>query len=124
MPFHSFLIKPSIFNERNVAAVENVIIIIQVIEQAGDKIATIKASTIIERNPAFQQRLDESDSKNKARLLKKVFQRTWELLREQTHLPDVYKNIRLPILKHPTNIANPQNLDLVFTFPHEGKIKK
>ena len=124
LPSHSFLIKPSIFNERNVAAVENIIIIIQVIEQAGDKIANIKASTIIERNPAFQQRLNESDSKNKARLLKRVFQRTWELLREQTHLSEVYKNILLPIPKHPANIPTPQNLEIVFTFPHEGKIRK
>ena len=124
MPSHSFLIKPSIFNERNLAAVENVIIIIQVIEQAGDHIANIKASTIIERNLAFQQKLDETAPKHKAQLLKRVFQRTWELLREQTHLSEVYKNILLPIPKHPANIPTPQNLDLVFTFPHEGKIKK
>ena len=82
LPSHSFLIKPSIFNERNAAAVENVIIIIQIIEQAGDHIANVKASTIIERNPAFQQRLEETNPRHKAQLLKRVFKRTWELLFE------------------------------------------
>ena len=121
MPSHSFLIKPSIFNEKNQAAIENVIIIIQIIEQAGDHIANIKANTIIERNPAFQQRLNES--KNPNQLLKRVFKRTWELLIEQTHLLKVYKSIRLPNPKNPVNIPTLQNLNLVFTFPHEGKIK-
>lgn len=122
LPAHSFLIKPSIFNERNAAAVENVVIIIQVIEQAGDHIANIKANTIIERNPAFQQRLNES--KNPNQLLKRVFKRTWELLIEQTHLLKVYKSIRLPNPKNPVNIPTLQNLNLVFSFPHDGKIKK
>ena len=122
LPAHSFLIKPSIFNERNAAAVENVVIIIQVIEQAGDHIANIKADTIIERNPAFQQRLNES--KNPNQLLKRVFKRTWELLIEQTHLLKVYKSIRLPNPKNPVNIPTLQNLNLVFSFPHDGKIKK
>ena len=118
MPSHSFLIKPSIFNEKNQAAIENVIIIIQIIEQAGDHIANIKANTIIERNPAFQQRLNES--KNPNQLLKRVFKRTWELL----ILLKVYKSIRLPNPKNPVNIPTLQNLNLVFTFPHEGKIKQ
>lgn len=118
---HSFLIKSSIYGERNLAAVENVIIIIQVIEQAGNFTPNIKASTIIERNPIFKYRLDEQTSNNKSVLLKRVFKRTWELLREQTHLSEVYKNIQLPDPNDPKNIPTIKTLNMVFTFPHEGK---
>ena len=120
---NSFLIKSSIYGERNQAAVENVIIIIQVIEQAGNFTPNIKASTIIERNPIFKYRLDESSSRHKTQLLERVFKRTWELLREQTHLTDVYKNIQLPDPNDPKNIPTIKTLNMVFTFPHEGKIK-
>ena len=120
---NSFLIKSSIYGERNQAAVENVIIIIQVIEQAGNFTPNIKASTIIERNPIFKYRLDESSSRHKTQLLERVFKRTWELLREQTHLTDVYKNIQLPDPDDPKNIPTIKTLNMVFTFPHEGKIK-
>ena len=118
---NSFLIKSSIYSERNQAAVENVIIIIQVIEQAGNFTPNIKASTIIERNPIFKYRLDESSSRHKTQLLERVFKRTWELLREQTHLSDVYKNIQLPDPNDPNNIPTAKTLNMVFSFPHEGK---
>ena len=118
---NSFLIKSSIYGERNQAAVENVIIIIQVIEQAGNFTPNIKASTIIERNPIFKYRLDETNVNHKGRLLERVFKRTWELLREQTHLSDVYKNIQLPDPNDPKNIPTTKTLNMVFSFPHEGK---
>ena len=118
---HSFLIKSSIYGERNQAAVENVIIIIQVIEQAGNFTPNIKASTIIERNPILKYRLDEQTSNNKSVLLKRIFKRTWELLREQTHLTEVYKNIQLPDPNDPKNIPTAKTLNMVFSFPHEGK---
>ena len=118
---NSFLIKSSIYGERNQAAVENVIIIIQVIEQAGNFTPNIKASTIIERNPIFKYRLDESSSRHKTQLLERVFRRTWELLRDETHLTEVYKNIQLPDPDDPKNIPTAKTLNMVFTFPHEGK---
>lgn len=49
--------------ERNKVAVENVFIIVQLIEQAGDNIPRIKASTLIERNPQLQERLENSTNK-------------------------------------------------------------
>ena len=124
LPSHSFLVKPSIFNERNLAAVENVIIIVQVIEQAGDHVANIKASPLIERNPAFKQRLEQTAPKHKAQLLKRVFKRTWELLIEQTHLSEIYRNIQFPNPKSPDNIPSPDNMGMVFKIRHDGKVSR
>ena len=123
-PSNSFLIKSSIVGERNKAAVENVMIIIKVIEQAGDKgTPHIKASTIIERNEALKQRL--SKSTNPVQLLSRVFKRTWELLRNQTTLLETYEGIELPDPDDIRNIPTPSNMDtLIFEFPHKGKRKK
>lgn len=118
---HSYLVHGSITKQKNKAAVENVNIIVTLIEQAGDNVPRIKASTIIERNPQLQNRL-EADSSHKAQLLKRVFSKTWELLRTETDLQRVYKDIQLPDPKDPAFIPTVKNLDsLVFTFPHGGK---
>lgn len=118
---HSYLVHGSITKQKNKAAVENVNIIVTLIEQAGDNVPRIKASTIIERNPQLQNRL-EADSSHKAQLLKRVFSKTWELLRAETDLQRVYKDIQLPDPKDPAFIPTVKNLDsLVFTFPHGGK---
>ena len=118
---HSFLIRPSIVTERNKAAVENVMIIVKVIEQAGDRgTPHIKASTIIERNEALKWRL--SKDQNPERLLARVFKRTWELLREETTLQETYQDIELPDPEDKKNIPTPSRLDkIVFEFPHKGK---
>ena len=112
------------FKERNLAAVENVILITQLIEQSGNYTANIKASTLIARNPLFEYRLNESKLKHKSQLLQRVFKRTWELLRDETTLQEIYKNIQLPDPNDPLNIPTTKNLELVFRFPHEGKIEK
>lgn len=117
---HSYLVKSEIGKERNKAAVENVFIIAALIEQAGDNIPNIKASTIVERNPQLQQRLEENAKP--AQLLKRTFQKTWELLRDKTRLTDVYRDIQLPDPKNPATIPTPKTLsETVFTFPHKGK---
>ena len=117
---HSYLVKSEISKERNKAAVENVIIITTLIEQAGENVPRIKASTIIERNPQLQQRLENSS--NKRQLLRNVFTKTWELLRTKTRLKEVYKNIQLPDPKDPANIPTVTTLEsTVFSFPHDGK---
>ena len=123
-PNNSFLVKPSIVSERNKAAVANVFIIVQLIEQAGDKgTPHIKASTLIERNEAFKQRLNRD--KNPSRLLCRVFKKTWELLRTQTTLLETYDNIILPDPNDISKIPTHSNMHkLVFEFPHNGKSKK
>lgn len=117
---HSYLVKSEISKERNKTAVENVIIITTLIEQAGENVPRIKASTIIERNPQLQQRLENST--NKRQFLKRTFEKTWELLRTKTRLQEVYKNIQLPDPKDPANIPTVATLEsTVFSFPHDGK---
>ena len=123
-PSNSFLIKPSIVAERNKAAVANIFIIVQLIEQAGDKgTPHIKASTIIERNEALKARLKKDTHPN--RLLSRVFKRTWELLRSHTTLLETYDGIMLPDPNDISKIPTPSNMHkLVFEFRHNGKIKK
>ena len=117
---HSYLVHSSIAKQRNKAAVENVNIIVTLIEQAGDNIPRIKASTIIERNPQFQQRLEVST--NKTQLLRTCFSKTWELLKEETDLLTAYKDIKLPDPKDPAFIPTAKTVDtIVFSFPHSGK---
>ena len=119
-PHHSFLIKSTIVKERNKAAVDNVRIIVQVIEQTGSEWTPhIKASTIIERNELLKLRL--SKSANPLQLLSRVFKKTWELLRTQTTLLDTYDSIILPDPNDVKNIPTLSNLDIVFNFPHNGK---
>lgn len=120
---YSYLINENIRKERNKAAVENVFIIVTLIEQAGDNLPRIKASTIVERNEQLAQRLEEN--LNGRRLLQRVFSKTWELLRDCTRLTEAYKDIQLPDPADPANIPTPSTLDkVVFQFPHNGKIKQ
>lgn len=122
LPTHSYLIDSSIAKERNKAAVENVVILVTLIEQAGDNIPRIKASTLIERNVQLAERLEAA--KNPRTLLKTTFTKTWELLRTKTRLTEAYKNIQLPEPNDPAFMPTMKTLDkVVFTFPHEGKNK-
>lgn len=117
---HSYLIDRRLAIERNKAAAENVVIIVQLIEQAGNHVPHIKASTIVERNPQLKERLERST--NKRQLLKTCFTKTWELLRTRTRLQEVYRNIVLPDPKDASVIPNVSTLNrMVFTFPHDGK---
>lgn len=119
---HSYLINSNISTERNKAAVENVFIIVQLIEQAGENLPRIKASTLIERNPQLQERLENST--NKRQLLKRTFSKTWELLRSKTRLAEFYEGIELPDPKNPAYLPNETELEsLVISFPHNGKKK-
>jgi len=120
---NSYLIDSSITKERNKAAVENVVIIVTLIEQAGDNIPRIKASTLVERNVQLAERLE--NAKNPRTLLKTTFTKTWELLRSKTKLTEAYKNIKLPDPDDPAFMPTMKTLDkVVFTFEHEGKINK
>jgi len=123
LPTHSYLIDSSIVKERNKAAVENVIILVQGIEQAGGKGYHIAASTLVERNVQLAERL-EADPQHRAQLLKRVFTKTWELLRDKTKLAEVYKNIQLPEPDDPAYIPTVKGLSsMVFEIKHDGKKK-
>jgi len=121
LPTHSYLIDSSIAKERNKAAVENVVLLVQGIEQAGGKGYHIAASTLVERNVQLAERL-EADPQHRAQLLKRVFTKTWELLRTKTRLAEVYKNIELPDPKDPAYIPTVKGLSsMVFEIKHDGK---
>lgn len=123
LPTHSYLIDESIVKERNKAAAENVIIIVGLIEQAGNNKPHIKASTLIERNVQFSERLKKN--KNPRSTLERTFKKTWELLRSKTYLIDAYKDIKLPEPEDPAFMPTMKTLDkVVFSFPHKGKIRK
>lgn len=122
LPSHSYLIDSSIIKERNKAAAENVQILVNLIEQAGDNIPRIKASTLIKRNVQLAERLETVS--NPRTLLKTTFTKTWELLRTKTRLEEVYEDIKLPDPNDPAFIPTMRTLDkVVFTFPHNGKKK-
>ena len=71
----------------------------------------------------MKQRL--SKNAQPARLLARVFKRTWALLRDQTTLLESYYGIVLPDPDNIRNIPTPGNMDkLIFEFPHKGKNKK
>lgn len=123
LPMNSYLVNADIAKERNKVAVENVFIIVALIEQAGNNIPKIKASTIVERNVQLQERLQDNVKPN--RLLSTTFKKTWELLRTKTTLGQSYYNIQLPDPKDPANIPTMSTLETtVFKFQHDGKIKK
>ena len=123
MPMNSYLVNTDIAKERNKVAVENVFIIVALIEQAGNNIPRIKASTIVERNVQLQERLSNHAKPNL--LLSRTFKKTWELLRTKTTLGQSYCNIQLPDPKDPANIPTMSTLETtVFKFQHDGKIKK
>ena len=65
------------------------------------------------------------NSSNLVQLLKRVFKKTWELLRTHTTLLDTYDSITLPDPNDISKIPTPSNMHkLVFEFHHNGKIKK
>lgn len=124
-PAHSTLINSSLVKERNKSAACNVQEIIYTIENAGKNVPHIKARTLIDRNPQLKARIESTEElRYKNRLLKRVFSATWELLRTQTRLTEVYKDIQLPDPKDQSVIPTMTTLDMVFQFPHKGKIKQ
>ena len=122
-PSYSYLIKPTIFNERNKTAVEIVHIVVTVIEETGSKGEPhISAQTIIERNEYLRKQFEgASSTQNKNNVLRRAYSKAWELLETQTNLSVAYKNIELPDKKK--DIPTVSKMDMVFSFKHEGKRK-
>lgn len=124
LPAYSYLINSSIAKERNKKAVENVCIIVAVIEQAGNNTPHIKANTLIKRNPQLKESLENATTSNQNLILRRTFKKTWELLKKQTKLEQMYENIQLPDPQNPKFIPTTTTLDMTFSFPHNGKKKQ
>jgi len=120
LPSHSYNIRSSIAKERNLRAVEIVFVIDALIAESGDDHTPhIRAQTILDRVPDLKFALEAATtSSDKSKVLRRAFSKAWELLETQTDLRENYKNIQFP-----TVIPTPSTLDMVFTFPHEGKVK-
>lgn len=117
---NSYLVHTDIMKERNKAAVQNVFIIVQGLERCGGHEYSIRAETLISRNPLFEQQLKSSS--NKTQLLKRHFKKTWALLRTQTDLQAAYKEIVLPDPENPADIPTMKTLpDMVIRITHKGK---
>ena len=115
---HSYLIRTTICKERNKRAAEIVRIVCILIEQAGSSTPNISARTILRRHAELSDALNAIEKpSNRNRLLKTTFLKAWELLRTQTRLTEVYRDIELPTDAYPTM----GTLNMVFRFPHKGK---
>ncbi len=124
-PTHSYLVKETIMSCKSVMAIETVDIIVKTIEMAGGKGAHISAKTIVERNVYLREQLENTIPKHQGRVLQRCFSKAFELLRTETRLTEVYKNIQLPDPNDPAMIPKPTTLSkTVYDFTHEGKIKK
>lgn len=122
LPAYSYMIKPSITKEKNKKAVEIVFIVITTIAQSNTLNPSITAREIINKNLILKQSIDLcSSTPNKTLLLKRAFTKAWELLKTQTELTNIYKNIELPDI---TNYPTMSSLDMVFEFHHEGIMKE
>lgn len=126
-PAYTYLIRSSLAKERNHKAAEIVVIIVRLIEIAGNSTPHIRASTIVDRNCLLSECLNKTErASDKNKVLKRSFAKAFELLITQTRLQEVYADIQLP---------DPNDADfqirfiptmstlstIVYEFPHKGK---
>ena len=99
-------------------------IIVTLIEQCGDRLPHISAQTLYNRNPYLQKRLSDCDAKNRSKILKRTFSKTWQLLETMTNLRNVYDGIIFPDPMDAKNIPKYDHLaSSVYEFRHNGKIR-
>ncbi len=121
-PNTSYLFKPTISNGSYGVAREFAYEVCHVIESAGSNPGTvphISVRELISRVPEFEQKLySTKTTANRNTMLRRVFDRLWKILKEDTILEQRYKDIKFPNIR-PTMIV----LDTVLEFPHKGKVK-
>ena len=126
--FH-YLAKPGLLTSKNRIAAANVILILNIITQAGKHVPHFSFKYLLTKNLAFKAAM-ETDA-NKRTLLKRVAQDTFNLLREETFLlsDPRYKGIKLPDGNKTELLPTLQSIDKVYklTYPaaeeHERKIE-
>ena len=120
-PSYTDTITENLGEEKNKRAAEVVFVVDKLIAMTGSHgTPKIMASTVIERCTELKNALDATAStSDKNKLLRRTFTRAWELLETQTKLKETYRNIRFN-----TGIPTVTTLDMVFSFPHEGRIKE
>lgn len=120
-PAYSFLVDIRIAKERNRRAVEIVLVVVTLVEQAGKHIPNIRAETIIGRTDLLSRSLQGQATNHKNVILRRSFKKAWELLRTKTSLSTIYKDIKLPDPADAASIPTCSTLGQVFRFPHAGK---
>lgn len=123
LPSHSYLVDMAIAKEKNKRAVEIVLVIVALIEQAGNHTPHIRAGTVIERVPLLREGLRGKTAGCRNTILKRAFSKAWELLRDRTFLAEAYKGIQLPSPDDASCIPTASRTGMVFSFPHGGKIR-
>ena len=127
---YSTLVFSSIAKERNKIAVEIVCEVVRVIERTGGggrRTPHIAAKTIVTRIPQLVERINNAGNSknpksNQNLVLKRAFQKAWELLRTHTLLEKTYHRIHLPDPYNPADIPTVDTLDtLVYEFKHSGR---
>lgn len=118
-PTYSYLIKSSLAKERSLIAQEIVVRVVQLIEQAGNNEPTIAAQTILNDIPAYKEFSAKENDQN----IKRLFKNAWKYLKKNTRLIEYYKDIKLPNENDESCLPTKSTLDMVFKFPHKGKIK-
>ncbi len=124
-----YLAKPGLLTSKNRIAAANVILILNIITQAGKHVPHFSFKYLLTKNLAFKAAM-ETDA-NKRTLLKRVAQDTFNLLREETFLlsDPRYKGIKLPDGNKAELLPTLQSIDKVYklTYPaaeeHERKIE-
>lgn len=128
LPSYSYLLDSTIAKEKNKKAVEIVFIIIYTIENAGNNTPHISADTIIERNQLLKQSIQDTKALSDInKMFLRTFTKAWELLSTKTKLKEYYKEIHLPDINSKDFkakwIPTTTTTNMVFEFPHKGKIK-
>ena len=130
LPAYTYIPDMALAKEKNKKAVEIVCIVVTTIEQAGSHgTPHISAKTIVERNLLLKQSIDNAKSTaDQNKFLQRAFSKAWELLRTKTDILERYKNIKLPDPKDKDFklkcIPTMGTLNMVFEFPHDGKLKE
>ena len=120
-PSFTKTINKTIGDEKNKRAAEIVFIIDALITKTGNAgVPHISAGNLIDRCKELKNALEAASStSDKNKLLRRVFTKAWELLETRTTLKEKYRNIRFEV-----GIPKMSTLDMVFKFPHEGRIKE
>ena len=119
---HSYIICAGIGKEKNLAATENVCRLSVLIEMAGKYNPHISLERLISENCYLNSSINNASSKNKQKIINRVFSKTWELLDEYTEIKEVYKNIKLPDKNYIPRYASKK--EEIISFPNNGKYSK
>lgn len=120
-PSHSFLLFSSISSVPNQFALEIVMVVTRLIEQAGSHTPRISLASLLDRCVLLRSKLNLALPKHRNLIFKRALKKAWSLLRSSSRLLLFYPNILLPDPDDPSSLPSLNDLDHVFRFCHDGK---